>query len=396
MEYDPLYSGDYRLWRNSKLDIRMICYVSDFDLGGSGYSNIGVALCNELAGRGNEIMALGLGYKGQEHNLSFRIIPVSQPSHIVEMVGQLKASGIEIDLIVALDIPLQEKILNQLDAPSDEMPYIGIFPLEAGPLCGPWAISLARMHERLIMSEFGKVELAKKGIESEFIPFPPSGDWRPPAPGERQAIRQGLGVEDGQFVVLTVADNQERKNLSRSMEIFADFAQGRDTVYWMVTRPEFVIGWELADYADELGIFDKFIVWQKGIPQKKLWALYAAADAMLLTSKAEGLGMPILEAMACRLPVVGTKCAAIEEHLKDRRGLLIEPDYSVIDVWGNSERFFASRRDGVYRMRLLYSGMNEVDRAEMLNRAQEYVNGRTWSAAADVLEKAMGRVNGKT
>ena len=370
-----------------------IVYISDFDLGGSGYSNIGVALCTELAKK-HEIIAIGGGYKSQVHDHPFKIIPAQRFKDFVPMMQQLMASGIEISaVIVALDIPMQEKLLNQLDAPGD-LPYIGIFPLEAGPLCGPWAISLSRMHERLIMSQFGQAELAKKGIESEFISLPPSGEWRPPAPAERQALRQGLGVEDNQFVVLTVADNQERKNLSRSMEIFADFAQERDAVYWMVTRPEFEIGWKLADYADELGIFNKFVAWKRGMPQKKLWALYAAADCMLLTSKAEGLGMPVLEAMACRLPVIGTKCAAIQEHLQDGRGLLIESDYSVIDVWGNSERFFASREDGVYQMRLLYAGMDAVDKGKMLDRAQEYVRERTWKAAADVLEGVMDRANG--
>lgn len=372
-----------------------IIYISDFDLGGSGYSNIGIALCTQLAQRGRDVMALGLGYKGQEHSHPFKIIPAQRVQDLLPMLSKLLASGIKAEaLVVALDIPLQEKLLAQLDAPC-ELPYIGIFPLEAGPLCGPWAVSLSRMHERLIMSEFGKQALADKGVPSEFIPLPPSGGWRPPANDEREMLRKGLGVQDGQFVVLTVADNQERKNLSRSMEIFADFAEGRDAVYWMVTRPDFPVGWKIEDYAAELGFFDKLVIWQRGMSQEQLWGLYAASDIMLLTSKAEGLGIPILEAMACRLPACGTKCAAIKEHLSDGRGLLIEPDYSVIDVWGNSNRYFAGREDGVYQLRLWHSGMDELNKVRMLEDAYQYVHQRTWPQATDILEKAIGRAYGK-
>jgi glycosyltransferase involved in cell wall biosynthesis len=197
-------------------------------------------------------------------------------------------------------------------------------------------------------------------------------------------LRQGLGIEN-EFVILTVADNQERKNLSRSLEIVADFAQTTEVLYWMVTRPTSPVGWKLEDYAMNLGIMDRLMIWERGIPFRELWGLYAAADMFLLTSKAEGLAMPVLEAMATRLPVTGTKCAAIKEHLQDHRGLLIKPDYIHVDPWGNSNRYMASREDGLFQLQLWKSGMKPQDKIEMLNRAQHYVEHRTWDEAGRVL-----------
>ena len=52
-----------------------IIYVSDFDLRGSGYMNIAAALCSQLAGRGFDVIALGLGYNGGEHDYPFRVVP---------------------------------------------------------------------------------------------------------------------------------------------------------------------------------------------------------------------------------------------------------------------------------------------------------------------------------
>lgn len=367
-----------------------VIYVSDFDLRGSGYMNIGVGLCTELS-QDYDVIALGLGYNRQPHNYPFKILP-AQLSQIVPMIQQLRNSVKIQAVIVALDIPLQEKLLDQLNAPGD-LPYIGIFPLEAGPLCATWAMSLLRMNDRLIMSKFGQIELEAAGVDSYFIPIAfDKESWRPPTIEERAMIRQGLGIEEHQFVVLTVADNQERKNLSRSMEIFADFAENRDAVYWLVTRPTSPVGWKLEDYAAELGIMDRLMIWQRGISFKQLWSLYAAADAFLLTSKAEGLAMPVLEALSCRLPVVGTKCAAIEEHLSEGRGLMIDPDYIMIDPWGNSRRYFASREDGAYQLKLLANGMTPADIEIMMNKGQLYVNERTWSEAGQVLKDALKRV----
>lgn len=368
-----------------------IVYVSDFDLGGSGYMNIGVALCSQLAQSGYDVIALGLGYGGQEHPYPFKIVP-TQMSQIAPMVKALRpAVNIEA-VVVALDIPLQEALLKQFNAPND-IPYIGLFPLESGPLCASWAMNLFRMNERLVMSEFAVKELETAGVSSTFIPIgidPQS--WRAPQGEERQMLRRGLGVEDNTFVVLTVADNQERKNLSRSLEMFADFAKDRNAVYWLVTRPDSPVGWKLEDYANDLGILDKLMIWQRGMPFKELWALYAAADAFLLTSKAEGLAMPVLEAMSCRVPVVGTRCAAIEEHLQDERGLLIDYDYVMADPWGNSNRYLASRDDGAYKLKLLANGMSAMDKAQMLDRAQEYTNKRTWGKAGQVLINTIKKV----
>lgn len=371
-----------------------ILYLSDFDLRGSGYMNIGVALCEQLAKRGYDVLALGMGYKGQEHTYPFSIVP-AQFGQLAPMVRQLQASNMEIEaVVVALDVPLQEKILQQLDAPCD-LPYVGLFPLEAGPVCGPWAASLLRMDVRLIMSEFGQKELASAGVDSEFIIIGVDTEsWRPPFLEERQKLRQGLGVEDETFVVLTVADNQERKNLSRTMEIFADFAKDKKAAHWMVTRPGLAVGWKLEDYAMKLGSFHKTVIWERGMEFKQLWSLYAAADAFLLTSKAEGLAMPILEAMATRLPAIGTKCAAIEEHLSEGRGILISSDYVMIDPWGNSRRYFADREDGTYKLRLLQTGMDASDKITMLDAAQIYVKYRTWDKAGDVLEAAIKKAVG--
>jgi glycosyltransferase involved in cell wall biosynthesis len=61
-------------------------------------------------------------------------------------------------------------------------------------------------------------------------------------------------------------------------------------------------------------------------PQARIKDLYAKTDAWLFPSRQEGFGLPILEAMACRTPVVATPAGAAPELLADGGGVLVGPN----------------------------------------------------------------------
>lgn len=57
--------------------------------------------------------------------------------------------------------------------------------------------------------------------------------------------------------------------------------------------------------------------------QDQLATLYAACDAWLFASRVDSFGLPILEAMACRTPVIGVPVGAAPELLTDGAGVLV-------------------------------------------------------------------------
>jgi len=61
------------------------------------------------------------------------------------------------------------------------------------------------------------------------------------------------------------------------------------------------------------------------VPQETLRQIYAKCDAWLFASRSEGFGLPILEAMACRTPVIGTPAGASPELLAGGTGILVKP-----------------------------------------------------------------------
>ena len=61
----------------------------------------------------------------------------------------------------------------------------------------------------------------------------------------------------------------------------------------------------------------------KDPPQDQIREIYAGCDAWLFASRSEGFGLPILEAMACRTPVIATRAGAAPELVSQGGGVLV-------------------------------------------------------------------------
>ncbi len=109
--------------------------------------------------------------------------------------------------------------------------------------------------------------------------------------------------------------------------------------------------------------------------QDKLKALYSEADVYLFGSRCEGYGLPILEAMACRTPVIGTKTGAAPELISEGGGISIE---TTADDMANAIITF-EKMDG-----------NEWKRCS--DAAYATASHHTWSHSIDLFEQALQRL----
>jgi glycosyltransferase involved in cell wall biosynthesis len=366
-----------------------IVWVTDADIKGSGYRNLSIPLCEGLVAKGHNVKVIGIGYKGEEHNLPFSLLPASNFQEVFAMIQNLwNMTQFEV-LIVALDVPLQEMFLRQLQ--QRPFKYLGLMPIEADPLCASWAMVLMWMDKACIISKFGTEEAKKVGINAEYIEVGiDTSAWRLPTTEERTKIRKSLfGADDDTFVILTVADNQERKNLSAGMEIFKEFnKEVPNSRYALVTREYNQVGWRLRDYAQVLGINNNFLIFERGMDFTQLWATYAGADCFLLTSKAEGLGLPLLEAMAIGLPCVATDATGMKELLSDGRGFLVDPEYIHVDPFGNGHRYWINKYQTAKCLDMI-SRLSDENVHLTTDKARQFVEQRHWQIGIDKLDEVL-------
>lgn len=365
-----------------------ILWLSDFDLRGSGYLNISAPVCDGLSRRGHDVKVVGLGYKGQEHNWNFSLFPAHNIASGLETADLLYRVWKFDVMVVALDLTIHEQLFRV--APSLPFPYVGVFPVEAGPLCLSWAAMIMKMSGRLIISRFGIREAEKVGVHADYLQVGiDTNAWRPPTQDERESIREAFGLNKDDFIILTVADNQERKNLAAGMDIVRAFIGNKQNIrHIIVTREDSLLGWKLREYAQEIGLHRHLLIFERGMPFRALWSLYALSDAFLLPSKAEGLGLPLLEAMATGVTPVGTNCTAIAELLKDRRGFLVDYEYVHRDPFGNSFRYWIDKKVAANTLEQIYLGRWKSDK----DAARKFVEGRTWDVSVDQVESVLKRV----
>ncbi len=395
--------------------MRLLC-ISEYAARGSGYTTILRGLLGEWERRGHHIVTLAFDYDGSEHPHASAIVP-TDPSKIGGQWLHVRAGFRPEIIVVIFDLSLHHT-LRALQ--NGGVPYIGVFPIESDPLIHPseWTNTVDMMAAALCESRFGTELLNAQGIRARWLPIGIDPFWRPPTTDEREAARAAWNVAD-RFVVLTVADNQERKNLPAHFAAITLLRGGRlewpplsghrrqlsrgqtaENAYWVLNtkrRPK-QLGHTIFELSQRFGLQGHCLILEHerdgGLEPERLRELYWVADACLLLSKAEGLGLPVLEAMATGVPVVGTDCTGIAESLGGgTHGLLVGAEYVHIDPFHNQYRRWADPLQAAGHLAAI--ARRRPDR--LIRNALEYAGRLTWERAGDIFEEVLnGLVTGGT
>lgn len=200
-----------------------------------------------------------------------------------------------------------------------------------------------------------KVSVLYSGVSSRFVPITDARTL--------QGVRARYGLGDRSYI-LSVGTIQPRKNYLRLLEAFKQ-----------IDRPDLDLviaggrGWlENLAYrqAQESGLGDR-IRFLGFVDDSDLPALYSAAQLFVFPSLYEGFGLPVLEAMACGIPVVTSNVSSLPEIAGDA-ALLVDP----------------------YDIEMLASAITEAledqaVREKLVSRGTERARQFTWSRAAQQL-----------
>jgi glycosyltransferase involved in cell wall biosynthesis len=180
---------------------------------------------------------------------------------------------------------------------------------------------LARVPSRVFaVSEDLKQHLAGEGFASDAIEVIYNGIDIGPVPDRtlREDVRRQLGVQDGTFVVGTIARLDPVKDLGTLLEAAASVGARRPTVVAIAgDGPE---RGSLEARAKALGIHPqvRFLGYRE---DARRWL--AGCDAYVNCSVSEGVSLTILEAMAAALPIVATRVGGTPEVVDASSGRLV-------------------------------------------------------------------------
>jgi glycosyltransferase involved in cell wall biosynthesis len=129
------------------------------------------------------------------------------------------------------------------------------------------------------------------------------------------------------------------------------------------------------------------------VREEQLREVYGSCDTWLFGSRLEGFGLPILEAMACRTPVIATRAGAAPELLRNGGGVLVRPMHpdamaaAIIRVCTLSDAAWHEMSDAAYRTATSYSW---DDATNLFEQALQRAADRRQAAGVSVRRKATG------
>ncbi len=191
------------------------------------------------------------------------------------------------------------------------------------------------------------------------IPLAASDQFSPRPPEEVYALRRKYNLPDRFFLYL--GSNKPHKNLTRLVGAWARVAADDVT---LVVAGAWIAGFsEPKAAAERLGAP---VRWLGPVPDGVLPALYSAAEAFVFPSLYEGFGLPVLEAMACGIPVACSDTSSLPEVAGDA-ALYFDPE----DVDSMVEALRCLLSDAALRASLREQGLERAKTFSWKRTAEE-------------------------
>jgi len=165
--------------------------------------------------------------------------------------------------------------------------------------------------------------------------------------------------------VLNVGGLRRKKGGAAQLALAAELARRKSDLSLVVVGPID------PEFANEIRGQSHLVVVDRGIPDGELRALTAQAQVCMMLSEYEGFGIPLLEGMACGVPVLGADRASIPEVLGCRDALVDPRDTAAVaDL-----------------VELLHG--DEKARQEAILRGAHRLDAFSWDKSADIIVRAM-------
>jgi glycosyltransferase involved in cell wall biosynthesis len=242
-----------------------------------------------------------------------------------------------------------------------------------------------------VPSEWGRKIAIANGCDVNRIEVVPEGV-------DGDIFHPYLNAKDpARFRFLFIGKSEARKSILETLTAFAE-EFGDDPAVELTVKSDFFRNptdkyYELTAEIERLRCKNICLVWGHQTTNE-MANLYRSSNVFVLPTKAEGWGLPLIEAAASGLPLVTTFYSAQTEFLKDIRSSCVFVPYELCDIDCAEYREFYPDPEGDYgqwavptvqairtAMRRAYKDYDALSRQAMLN-SEVIRNQYSWHVAA--------------
>ncbi|MBI3282461.1 glycosyltransferase family 4 protein [Candidatus Curtissbacteria bacterium] len=216
--------------------------------------------------------------------------------------------------------PVKSQKTKKVTTIHDMIPFL--FPLSVHPkIVKTFKRKLERVKKEVDLiladSETTKDDVVKfmqiEESKIKVVYLAPSEEFKPQDEDKVKEVLEKYKIKKP--FILSVATQEPRKNIQKLLDVFAKIILERPEFHLVLTGK---YGWGPGFHSPEN------VIWTGYVPNEDLISLYSGCRVFVYPSLYEGFGLPILEAMACGVPVVTSNNSSMAEIAKDA-AILVDP-----------------------------------------------------------------------
>ncbi len=362
----------------------------------SGFGRISRdGIARPLVRKGHEVAAISMMYQDGPHGEPYFVWSAAPPRDLWRCSVDIIESAKPDVLITCQDFPYHYTIWWGTKLDFSKFAWVFVTPIDGDPIAQDWLKLIDFADGAMVISQFGVDAVRRAGKHVDLCPVGvDANEFKPATVEEKAAIRVKAGLPADAWIVGMFSQNQGRKNIPGMMEEFRDFCMDKpaNVLLYLDMDKEGQMGWPLLNLAGQVGLPLNRLVCKADIEARvpAIRERYCLLDMHGVPAFREGLGLPLMESMACKIPTFAVDWSSGTELMGEGKGYLIpRQEYMSRGTWGGARD--AHPVPGAMRAAMEDAYRNPAKTAFIAQTGYEWAVQRTWDKCGDAVNDVIVR-----